>query len=80
MGSLTTAYDLVIVECGPTTATSIGRLIEGETSVLVSVINRADESVTEMVSELDDEGVQAMLVLSPADYMPPATPTDRDAA
>ena len=80
MGSLTTAYDLVIVECGPTTATSIGRLIEGETSVLVSVINRADESVTEMVSELDDEGVEAMLVLSPADYMPPATPTDRDAA
>lgn len=80
MGSLTAAYDIVIVECGPTTARSIGRLMEGEAKVLVSVIDRNDKGVGEMMSELDEEGVEAMLVLSPDDHAPPAAPTSRDAA
>lgn len=80
MESLTAAYDLVVVECGPTTATSIVRLLEGDAKVLVSVINRDDESVSEMVAELDEEGLEAPLVMSPVDYVPPAAPTDRDAA
>ena len=38
MESLTAAYDLVVVACGPTKATSLVRLLEGDAEVRVSVI------------------------------------------
>ena len=44
MESLTTAYDVVIVECGPADAEAIRRLVTHETEILVSVIE-PDEKV-----------------------------------
>jgi uncharacterized protein involved in exopolysaccharide biosynthesis/Mrp family chromosome partitioning ATPase len=41
--SLTTAYDVVIVECGPAAAASIARLVVEGTEILVSVLSPADE-------------------------------------
>jgi len=80
LGSLSAAYDVLMIECGPTTAGSIARLMEDKTDVVVSIINRNDESVAEVLAELEGEGVNPMLVHSPVRYDPPAHPTDRDAA
>lgn len=80
MGSLTTAYDLVVVECGPTTAAGLRRLIEDETKVLVSAISRDNGNVAEMMAELEAEGIVAPLLVFPAGVLSPIAPTDRDAA
>jgi len=80
LGSLSAAYDVLMIECGPTSAGSISRLMEDNTNVVVSIINRNDEGVAEILSELEGEGVSPMLVHSLVKYDPPAHPTDRDAA
>ncbi|MCO6050761.1 Wzz/FepE/Etk N-terminal domain-containing protein [Mesorhizobium sp. RP14(2022)] len=80
MSSLTTAYDLVVVECGPIDAEGIERLVGEETSVLVSVLSSEDESVTKTVLDLKERGYEPLLV-TPAGYRAPLPPkTDRDAA
>ncbi|MBE7184996.1 MAG: chain-length determining protein [Methylobacterium mesophilicum] len=80
MSSLTTAYDLVVVECGPIDAEGIERLVGEDTAVLVSVLSSEDESVASAVSELKERGYEPLLV-TPAGYRAPLPPkTDRDAA
>ena len=52
MESLTTAYDVVVVECGPADAEAIQRLIGPGTEILVSVIETTDTAVTEAADSL----------------------------
>ena len=81
MNSLTTAYDVVVVECGPADAESIRRLVSDGTEILVSVIEPNDEAIAETAADLAAGGYDKMTLVSPSGHLPPVSPPpDRTAA
>lgn len=82
MGSLTTAYDVVVVECGPTDAEGVRRLVEPGTGVMVSVIEPGDTAVADLVEDLRVAGYDDLMFVSPSFRMHPPMPPagDRTAA
>jgi Mrp family chromosome partitioning ATPase len=74
MQSLTTAYDLVAVECGPTDAWAIRRLADDDgTAVLVSVLEPTD-AVTEAAVSLIENGYPDLILVTPLGNETPGTP------
>lgn len=78
LDSLTTAYDLVIVECGATGWEGIHRLVADDTCVLVSAIEPSEE-IAGIAAEIDQHGSARPIIVTPGDTMPPLRP-DRTAA
>jgi uncharacterized protein involved in exopolysaccharide biosynthesis/Mrp family chromosome partitioning ATPase len=74
MDSLTTAYDIVIVECGPADVASLQRIVAGAADIFVSVIDEDDEAVSETANELKAGGFAGALLVTPSGYVPPAAP------
>ncbi|EKF20241.1 GumC family protein [Nitratireductor pacificus] len=78
MESLTAAYDVVVVECGPADAGAIGRLLAADTEVLVSMIDpREGEIAADTAEQLREAGIHAPILVTPAGK---AYPPGRDAA
>lgn len=73
MRSLTTAYDLVVVECGPADGQGIRRLVADGTEVFVSVVE-PDDAVAEAAVKLIESGYPDLTLVTPAGYQPPGTP------
>ncbi len=73
MRSLTTAYDLVVVECGPADAQGIRRLVAEATEVFVSVLE-PDEAVAEAAVKLIENGYPDLTLVTPAGHETPGTP------
>lgn len=73
MQSLTTAYDVVVVECGPTDAEGLGRLVGERTQVFVSVVE-ADDAVAEAAVGLIRGGYPDLTLVTPVGYDTPKTP------
>lgn len=81
LNSLTTAYDVVVVECGPAEAESIRRLVSDGAEVLVSVIGSDDANVAETAAALEASGYGDLMLVTPAGHVPPhPTMPDRSAA
>jgi uncharacterized protein involved in exopolysaccharide biosynthesis/Mrp family chromosome partitioning ATPase len=81
MNSLTTAYDVVVVECGPADAEGISRLVSDGTEILVSVLKADDAAVAETAADLAAGGFSKLTLVSPSGYEPPVAPVpDRSAA
>jgi len=81
MNSLTTAYDVVVVECGAADAENIRRLVSGAAEVMLSVLEPADEAVVKAAAELEAGGYGKPTLVTPAGYEPPSSPMpDRSAA
>jgi Mrp family chromosome partitioning ATPase len=73
MQSLTTAYDLVVVECGPADAQGIGRLVGDDTEVFLSMLE-ADDQVTQAAVKLIENGYPNLTLVTPVGHEPPGTP------
>jgi uncharacterized protein involved in exopolysaccharide biosynthesis/Mrp family chromosome partitioning ATPase len=71
--SLTTAYDVVIVECGPADAAGIGRLVAEGTEILVSVLSPADE-VLAARDDLEASGYGSPTLVTPEGSESPMSP------
>ncbi|WP_353641866.1 exopolysaccharide transport family protein [Mesorhizobium sp. WSM2239] len=71
--SLTTAYDVVIVECGPADAAGIGRLVAEGTEILVSVLSPADE-VLAARDDLEASGYGSPILVTPEGSESPMSP------
>jgi exopolysaccharide transport family protein len=74
MDSLTTAYDVVVVECGPTDAEGIRRLVSNGTEILVSVIEPGDDAIADTAEALRARGYDHLTLVTPAGYVPPMAP------
>lgn len=72
MQSLTTAYDLVIVECGPTDAQGISRLVGEGTEVFLSMLEPADE-VAQAAVKLIENGYPELTLVTPIGHETPGT-------
>jgi Mrp family chromosome partitioning ATPase len=80
MESLTTAYDMVVVECGPADPDGIRRLVAEGTEILVSVI-APDSGVAEVAEMLEERGYAGLTLVTPVGYRSPNDPVpDRSAA
>lgn len=79
MQSLTTAYDLVVVECGPADADGIRRLVGEATEVFVSVLEPSD-AVTDAAVKLIESGYPDLVLVTPAGHGKPGAPLGRSAA
>ncbi|MDZ5696907.1 GumC family protein [Chelativorans sp. M5D2P16] len=80
MGSLTTAYDLVVAECGDADAAAVRRLMEEDARILVSVLDPSEESIAAATRELRDGGFSNPLMVNPSAHMTPTAPPGRDVA
>jgi exopolysaccharide transport family protein len=79
--ALETAYDVVVIECGPADGEAIARLLGEDTQLLISVIDPGDEAIRETQKDLKASGHDAALRVSPAGHEPPTAPQpDRHAA
>lgn len=74
MNSLTTAYDVVVVECGPADGDSIRRLVAGATEVMVSVIETSDEAIAQAAADIEAKGFGKPTLVTPAGHVPPSSP------
>ncbi|TJV45011.1 MAG: chain-length determining protein [Mesorhizobium sp.] len=79
MQSLTTAYDLVVVECGPADAQGISRLGGDATEVFLSMLEPDDE-VAQAAVKLIESGYPDLTLVTPIGHEPPGTPGRRSAA
>ncbi|CCV06465.1 Exopolysaccharide transport protein family [Mesorhizobium metallidurans STM 2683] len=73
MQSLTTAYDLVVVECGPADAQGISRLVGEGTEVFLSMLEPDDE-VTQAAVSLIESGYPDLTLVTPVGHVTPGTP------
>ncbi|TRC94769.1 chain-length determining protein [Mesorhizobium sp. WSM4303] len=73
MQSLTTAYDLVIVECGPADAHSISRLVGDSTEVFLSML-QADDEVAQAAVKLIASGYPDLTLVTPIGHETPGNP------
>ncbi|RWC42821.1 MAG: chain-length determining protein [Mesorhizobium sp.] len=73
MQSLTTAYDLVVVECGPADAQGINRLVGEGAEVFLSLLEPNDE-VAQAAVELIESGYPDLTLVTPVGYETPGTP------
>jgi len=71
--SLTTAYDLVVIECGPIDAAGIRRLVGEDTEIFVSVLESNDE-VTAISEDLHAEGYHGFIMVTPVGHELPTSP------
>ncbi|MBI1620430.1 GumC family protein [Aquamicrobium zhengzhouense] len=80
LASLETAYDLIIIECGPTDAESLARVISETTEILVSVIEREEVAIQETAADLVAAGYGEALLVTPVGYQAPPAPEGRSVA
>ena len=73
MQSLTSAYDVVVVECGPADAEGIRRLVADGTEIMVSVLE-PDDAIAAVAEELKANGYGHVTLVTPADYQAPNSP------
>jgi uncharacterized protein involved in exopolysaccharide biosynthesis/Mrp family chromosome partitioning ATPase len=80
LNALTTAYDVVIVECGPANAKGIGRLVTPGSEIIISVIDPSDKSIVSCAADLQDAGYDDLLIVTPVGTVPPAPQPNRNVA
>lgn len=76
--SLSSAYDLVVVECGATDGESIRRLVCNGTAVLLSAVEPSDE-IAELALDIAGRGFGRPIIVAAARPAQPSRP-DRSAA
>lgn len=79
LNSLALAYDVVVLECGDAKIELIEMLMGDESQVLVSVLDPNEKRVSKAATALKNSNLGKPLLVTPAEYIPPA-PTGRDAA
>jgi Mrp family chromosome partitioning ATPase len=71
LSSLSTVYDLIVIECGSAGSAGIRRLVAENSALLVSVLDPEDEAVAAAASELRDAGYEGVMLVAPEGYAPP---------
>jgi exopolysaccharide transport family protein len=72
--SLTTAYDMVVVECGPADAESIRRIMGAEAEIMISVIDPQDMAIIDTADALLQAGHELPTLVTPVGFVYPDAP------
>ncbi len=68
LDSLNTAYDLVLVDGGPSTPEAVARLLGDDTQIVVSGTSASDE-IGDLAQELADAGLGQPMIVIPSDLV-----------
>jgi len=71
--SLGTAYDIIIVECGPVDSAAIRRLVDETTEILVSAID-ISSGIEEVVEQFVADGMRRPMIVTPNGGLEPSWP------
>ncbi len=75
LDALETVYDLVIVECGPSSAAQIRRVTDAPAMVIMSIVDAENRAVALSALDLDEGGFEDVLILTGGDGEPEASST-----
>ncbi len=70
LDSLTTAYEMVVIECGATEADGLHRLVGEGTEILVSVIDTQNPEMVDAIADLARGGYDDLTIISPQGTLP----------
>jgi exopolysaccharide transport family protein len=62
--ALNTAYELIVIECGPASIDQVLALVGDDTAIIVNAINPQSDAVTGCVGELEAEGFDDAVVMA----------------
>lgn len=79
IASLITAYDVIVIECGPADAASIKRLVGEDTAILVSVIEPHSEVIA-AANDLRKNGYEEITLVTPIGHESPEPQPGRNVA
>lgn len=74
VNALQSAYDIVVVECGPADIDGFGRLVTPGTEVVVSVVDPEDERIVAAAGELQDAGYSDIVFMTSFGSIPAPEP------
>src|SRR5690606_22210519 len=80
LSSLNTAYDLVVIECGPTDAEGVNRISEPDSAILLGVIDPAEPTVRDVAANLAASGYRNVMKVMPVGRTMPLAPRGRSVA
>lgn len=80
LSSLNTAYDLVVIECGPTDADGVNRISEPDSAILLGVIDPAEPTVLDVAANLAASGYRNVMKVMPVGRTMPIAPRGRSVA
>lgn len=63
LDGLSSAYDIVLVDCGATDAAGLGRLISADSEIILSVDAQSSESAVDAARDLADSGHNDVLIV-----------------
>lgn len=67
LDALVSAYDIVIVECGPADASGLRRLVGEGTRVVLSVVDPSAPEIVETAGNLVESGYEDLILVTPDD-------------
>lgn len=71
INALVTAYDIVLVECGPSTVAGIKRLVVPGSTLVVSIVNPDSKAALASMTELISGGYEDLILVSPVGAVAP---------
>lgn len=74
LDSLSTVYDVIVIECGPANAAAIRKLVGEGGVVMVSVLDPADTVIAESMNDLRGAGYKDLTLVSPEGHEVPTAP------
>jgi len=74
LDSLSTVYDVIVIECGPANAAAIRKLVGEGGVVMVSVLDPADTVIAESMNDLRGAGYKDLTLVSPEGHEAPTAP------
>lgn len=63
LDALETVYDFVLVECGPSSASQLKWVTEGDVTLVMSIVDEDSEEVVDAALDLDRGGYEDMMIL-----------------
>ncbi|WP_420960087.1 GumC family protein [Brucella sp. IR073] len=77
LDALEAAYDIVVVECGPSNAEAIKRLYGAATQIVLSIVDIEDNAVALTALDLEDNGFEDVLILMGTEPEAPIPPSGK---
>ena len=71
INALVSAYDIVLVECGPSTVAGVKRLVVPGSTIIVSIVNPESKAALSSMTELITAGYEDLILVSPVGAVSP---------
>ncbi|MDZ7823730.1 MAG: hypothetical protein U5K75_06590 [Ahrensia sp.] len=75
INALSTAYDIIVIDCGPTNAAGLKRLTSQESEVILAMVEPDSQIVVDAAQDLIAGGFEDILIVTADELLAPLPPT-----